>query len=260
MRLIDTHTHLYEPEFRDDSEETIRRAVDAGVDRMLFPAVDSDSHAALFKICADHPRHCFAMMGLHPTSVNGNPRWKEELALVEKYLADPPVRFYGIGEVGLDLHWSQDYEKEQTEAMEVQIELAARYDLPLAIHTRDAWPQMLALLEAYRGRGLRGVMHAFSDTYESYRRVKECGDFLFGIGGVVTYKNRGWEELLPKMDLEDLVLETDSPYLTPVPYRGKRNESSYVTYVCGHVAQLKRLSAEEVAAVTTANAERMFAL
>lgn len=261
MRLIDTHSHLYEPEFDADREEALARAAAEGVCRLLLPAIDAESHERLFDLCRRHPDRCTPMMGLHPTSVNDNPHWREELALVERYLQHPPegiARFCAVGEIGLDLYWSRDFREEQTEAFRRQIDLALHHGLPIAVHTRDAWAETVEVVEEYRGRGLRGVFHAFSDGAETYRRLKACGEFVFGIGGVVTYKKSRIADVVREMELGDLVLETDCPYLTPVPHRGERNESAYVRYVCAKVAELKGLTQEEVAAATTANAERMF--
>ena len=263
MRLIDTHSHLYEPEFDPDREEALARAAAEGVGRLLLPAIDSESHERLFDLCRRHPGRCIPMMGLHPTSVNCNPRWREELARVEEYLQTPPEGiggFCAVGEIGLDLYWSRDFREEQTEAFHRQIELALHHGLPIAVHTRDAWTETVELIRTFRGRGLRGVFHAFSDGLETYRALKECGEFLFGIGGVVTYKKSRIADVVREMELGDLVLETDCPYLPPVPHRGERNESAYVRYVCAKVAELKGLAPEEVAAATTAAAERMFGL
>lgn len=259
MRYIDTHSHLYEPEFDADRSEAVARAVAAGVDRLLLPAIDSESHERLFQMCRDYPDNCIPMMGLHPTSVNDNPAWREELALVGQYLEKSPVgEFCAVGEIGLDLYWSRDFREEQMEAFEQQIELALRYDLPIAVHTRSAWEEMCEVMEGFRGRGVRGVFHAFSDGLESYCRLRECGDFIFGVGGVVTFKKSPLAEVVREIPLEELVLETDCPYLTPVPFRGQRNESAYIPYICAKVAELKGVTPEEVAAQTTENAERMF--
>lgn len=261
MKLTDTHSHLYEPEFDQDREEALARAAEAGVQRLLLPAIDSASHERLFGLCRRHPQQCVPMMGLHPTSVNDNPRWREELALAEHYLASPPegiARFCAVGEIGLDLYWSRDYRQEQYEAFRRQIDLSLAYGLPIAVHTRDAWPETAELMRTYRGRGVRGVFHAFSDSAETYRELKNYGDFAFGIGGVVTFRKSKLADVVREMDLCDIVLETDCPYLTPVPHRGERNESAYVRFVCEKVAELKGLTPEEVATATTANAERIF--
>lgn len=259
--MIDTHAHIYEPEFDTDREEVILRAREAGVGHMLLPAIDSESHERLFALCRNHPQDCTPMMGLHPTSVNDNPRWRSELERVERYLKTPPEgigRFCAVGEIGLDFYWSSNFRNEQGEAFRRQIDLALEHGLPIAVHTRAAWPEMVRTIENYRGRGLRGVFHAFADTEETFRRLKDCGDFVFGIGGVVTFKKSALAEVVHAMDLCDIVLETDSPYLTPAPFRGRRNEPAYVRYICEKVAELKGLTPEEVAAATTANAERLF--
>ena len=261
MKLTDTHSHLYDEAFDRDREEALARAAAEGVGQLLLPAIDSESHERLFGLCRHHPQRCIPMMGLHPTSVNDNPRWRDELALVESYLRTPPegiAGFCAVGEIGLDLYWSRDFREEQAEAFRRQIDLSLQYGLPIAVHTRDAWPETVAIMREYRGRGVRGVFHAYSDGIETYRKLKECGDFVFGIGGVVTFKKSRLAEVAGEMELRDLVLETDCPYLTPAPHRGERNESAWVRYVCEKVAQIKGLTPEEVAEATTANAERMF--
>lgn len=263
MNLIDTHSHLYGPEFDADREEALSRVIEAGVTRLLLPAIDSESHERLFDLCRRRPQLCVPMIGLHPTSVNDNPRWREELELVEQLLAAPPEGippFCAIGEIGLDFYWSRDFREEQTEAFRRQIELALHYGLPIAVHARDAWPETLTLIREYVGRGLRGVFHAYSDTLETYRELRSLGDFRFGIGGVVTFRKSLLAAIVPEMELDDLVLETDSPYLTPAPHRGERNESSYVRFVCNEVARLKGFTPDEVADATTAAAVRLFGL
>lgn len=258
MKLTDTHSHLYDEAFDRDREEALARAAAEGVGQLLLPAIDSESHERLFGLCRHHPQRCIPMMGLHPTSVNDNPRWRDELALVESYLRTPPegiAGFCAVGEIGLDLYWSRDFREEQAEAFRRQIDLSLQYGLPIAVHTRDAWPETVAIMREYRGRGVRGVFHAYSDGIETYRKLKECGDFVFGIGGVVTFKKSRLAEVAGEMELRDLVLETDCPYLTPAPHRGERNESAWVRYVCEKVAQIKGLTPEEVAEATTANAE-----
>ncbi len=268
MRLIDTHSHLYEAEFDEDRDEAVARAREAGVELLLFPAIDPASNPGMWKALARYGDYCRPMMGLHPTSINDNPRWREELDEVLALLESPPcgVKFCGVGEIGLDLYWSRDFGAEQLEAFEVQCCRAMELDLPVAIHTRAAWPEMEEamgrLTEEARGRGvrLRGVFHAFAEDAETYRRMRSLGDFKFGIGGVVTFKKSLLAETVKQMALEDMVLETDCPYLTPAPFRGKRNESGYISYICRKVAELKGLDEELVAEVTTRNARELFGL
>jgi TatD DNase family protein len=247
--------------FDDDREEALRRAQEAGVERILCPAVDSGNHAAMISLCRAHPRTCLPMMGLHPTSVNDNPDWEWEIEVIEKYLADPPVeRFYAIGETGLDLHWSRDFLPQQIAAFERQIDLALRHDLPLVLHIREAWAEAKEVLRQYAGRGLRGVAHAFSGGLDDYRFLRSVGDFSLGMGGPVTYKKNLWRELLPLVDPAHIVLETDAPWLPPEPFRGRRNEPALLVHVRDAAAAILGLSPAEVDRVTTANARRIFNL
>ena len=264
MKLIDTHSHLYEPEFDDDREAAVARAREAGVAALLLPAIDTASDRRLFDLCRSHPEYCFPMIGLHPTSGNDNPAWREELARVDRYLLDPPagIRFCAIGEIGQDYYWSAAFVAPQPDAFVAQQRLAARFDLPVAIHTRAAWDDMCRIIEAETeraraaGRRLRGVFHAYSGTAATYRELRTLGDFVFGSGGVVTFKKSLLAETVREMELRDIVLETDCPYLPPVPHRGRRNESAYVRYVCDKVAEIKGLDTEEVPAAPAANARR----
>ena len=257
--MIDTHSHIFDEAFDGDRDEALERAVEAGVTRILCPAIDSESHSAMLAMCRAHPALCLPMMGLHPTSINDNPDWRRELEIVEEYLASPPVeRFYAIGEVGLDLYWSRDFLAEQIEAFERQVELALCLGLPLAIHTREAWGEMVAILEKHTGRGLRGVMHAFSGTLDDYRRLRAVGDFVLGVGGSVTYKKSRWHEMLPGIDQAHIVLETDAPWITPEPFRGRRSESSYLVYVRDAAADILGISSADLDHITTANARRIF--
>ncbi len=259
--MIDTHSHMFDGAFDGDRDEALKRAVEAGVEHILCPAIDSGSHEAMLAMCRDYPGLCLPMMGLHPTSINDNPRWESELAIVEEYLArSPGERFYAIGEVGLDLYWSRDFLAEQTAAFERQINLALHYDLPLVIHTREAWAEMVAVLGKYSGRGLRGVLHAFSGDIDDYHRIRAAGDFAVGVGGSVTYKKSRWRELLPAIDPAHIVLETDAPWLTPEPFRGRRNESAYLVYVRDAAAAILGMAPDELDRLTTANARRVFTL
>lgn len=259
--LIDTHSHIYEPEFDGDRAEALQRCVDADVRLLMLPAIDDESYECMFDLVRAYPEMMRPMMGLHPTSVNDNPNWRADLQRVDDYLQHPPQgveRFYGVGEIGLDFYWSSDFCQEQIEAFKCQIEMAIKYNLPIAVHTRNAWEQMCEVMEQFSGRGVRGIFHAFSDGVESYQRLKKCGDFLFGVGGVVTFKKSKLAEVVQAMELTDIVLETDCPYLTPVPHRGERNESSYVKYICQKIAELKGVDYNTVAEQTTENVKRIF--
>lgn len=261
--LIDTHSHIYEPEFDSDREQALQRCIEHDVQMLLLPAIDGESYERMFDLARQHPQMVRPMMGLHPTSVNENPHWQRDLAQVEAFLQQPPQgveRFWGVGEIGLDFYWSKEYKEEQIAAFEAQVEMAIKYDLPIVVHTRDAWAEMCEVMEKFAGRGVRGVFHAFSDDVDSYQKLKKCGDFLFGVGGVVTFKKSKLAEVVKQMDLTDIILETDCPYLTPVPHRGERNESSYVRFICAKVAELKGVDYQLVADQTTANAKRIFKL
>ena len=261
--LIDTHSHIYDEAFDADRNEVVERAHAEGVERIILPAIDGESNERLFALCRECGDYVVPLMGLHPTSVNDNPRWREELAEVERLLDSPPEgieRFYGVGEIGLDLYWSRDWQAEQTEAFRTQVEMALARNLPIVVHTRDAWEEMATVIEEYCGKGLKGIFHAYSSDIAMYERLRKCGDFLFGIGGVVTFKKSALAEVVKSMRLEDLVVETDAPYLTPTPHRGTRNESAYVRFVAEKIAELQCIDYERVAEQTTANAKRIFNL
>ena len=257
---IDTHAHIYEPEFDADRDEVMARAAAAGVRRMLLPAIDSESYERMLELCRRYPDRCRPMMGLHPTSVNDNDHWRQDLALVKTFLENEPSgSFCAVGEIGLDYYWSRDFRNEQREAFVRQIELSLEFGLPIAVHIRDAWDDALEIVKSFAGRGVRGVFHAFSGTAEDVDTLRGCGDFVFGIGGTVTFKKSKVAEAVAVMELSEIVLETDSPYLTPVPFRGQRNEPAYIPYICSRIAEIKGVEAAEVAAASTSAAERFFA-
>lgn len=258
--MIDTHSHIYAEEFDADRAEALQRAWDAGVEKLILPDIDSESRQRMLDLAKEHPEQCLPTAGLHPTSVNDNPRWQEELDMVERLLREPPMRLYAVGEIGLDLYWSGDFYATQREVLHAQLEMALAYDLPVIIHTRSAYKEMLDAVATYRGRGLRGVFHAYADSVDMAKKLSSLGDFVFGIGGVVTFKNSGLDRVVSELPTELLLLETDCPYLTPVPHRGKRNESSYVEFVCGKVAELHGISAERVDQITTTTAKRIFSI
>jgi TatD DNase family protein len=252
MYLVDTHTHIYLPEFNDDRSEMLDRARTAGVGRFILPAIDSGTHEALLQLTRENA-DCLPMMGLHPCSVNQ--RMEEELALVSDYL--PRYKFIAIGEIGLDFYWDKTYVKEQYAAFHRQIELALQADLPIVIHSRNATDECIEVVQQYPG--LRGVFHCFSGDPAQAGKILEAGMYL-GIGGVLTFKNSGLDKVMEQLGLEQVVLETDAPYLAPVPYRGKRNEPAYVALVVEKLAALKSLTVEEVQEITTRNANKLFNL
>lgn len=261
MIYIDTHAHLSDEQFVNDIENMILRSREAGVEQILMPDVGFEGREALMALCGRYHEILRPMVGVHPTTLNDVEDWRREIDEVERILAEAPRgRYCAVGEIGLDYYWSRDFIAQQREAFIAQCELALRYGLPVNIHTRDAWGDMCDILEGFKGRGLRGVMHAFCDSEESYRRIMECGDFYFSIGGVVTFKRSQVAEVVPVIALDRLLLETDSPYLTPAPHRGRRNEPGYLEYICRRIAELKGVSEEEVAEVTTKNAQHIFAL
>lgn len=253
MMLIDTHCHLYAEEFDADRDQMIERARAAGVARFYLPAIDSEAIPGMLALEAQYPGVCIAMMGLHPCYVKAN--YREELAIAEEWLNKRP--FAAIGEIGLDFYWDKTFVSEQQEAFNTQMQWALDRNLPIVIHTRKAMPETLKAVKPFAARGLRGIFHCFSGNAIEARQVIDLG-FYLGIGGVVTYKNSGLPEALANIGTEWLVLETDAPYLSPVPYRGKRNESAYLANIVERLAEVKKLSVEELAAITTANAQKIF--
>ncbi len=253
MIIIDTHCHLYSEEFADDIDEIITRAKSIGVSKFYLPAIDSSSLAAMLALENRYPNECIAMMGLHPCYVKEN--YKEELKIVEEQLNKRS--FVAVGEIGLDFYWDKTFTAEQHEAFELQMQWALDKKLPIVIHTRNAMQETINAVKPFAAKGLKGIFHCFSGSYESAKQIVDM-DFMLGIGGVITYKNAGLPQALENIDVEYLVLETDAPYLTPVPFRGKRNESSYLQYVIEKLAEVKKVSVEDMAAITTANAMKIF--
>ncbi len=251
--MIDTHTHLYDEKFDDDRNDMIQRAIASGVEKMFLPNCDSTTIEPMLNVETNFPEHCFAMMGLHPCYVKENAA--KELQIVRDWLEKRT--FCAVGEIGLDYYWDKTFVAEQKNAFRSQIEWALEFDIPIVIHTREATKDTIDIVYEYSSRGIKGVFHCFSGSYESAVQIIDMG-FYLGIGGVLTYKNAGLQEVIQKIDLKYLVLETDSPYLTPVPHRGKRNESSYVNLVAEKLAELKNISLRELEAVTTENAMRLF--
>ena len=252
MHFIDTHAHIYLPEFDADRDRVVQQALEKGVQRILMPAIDTATHPLMLAAEAQWPG-CTAMMGLHPCSVNDT--YKRELEVVETYLKER--KFIAIGEIGLDFYWSTSFNQQQYAVFETQIRWALQYDLPVVIHSRNAIDACIEVLSDQPG--IRGVFHCFTGTRAQAERITALG-FYLGIGGVVTYKNAGVDAVIASVGLEAVVLETDAPYLAPVPYRGKQNESSYLPLVAEKLALVTGCSIEEVAAITTQNAGKLFKL
>lgn len=254
MHLIDTHTHLFSNKFDSDRTEMIQRAIDAGVDRMYLPNISMDTTASMNALAAEFPDHCLPMMGLHPCHVDEN--YQAEIDHVESELATG--RYIAVGETGLDYHWDLTHKELQGDILRQQIALAKKYQLPIVLHTRESFDDTYALIAEQNDDTLTGVFHCFGGTVENARQVAELGGFFIGIGGVATFKKTNHIEVLPQVPVDLIVLETDSPYLAPTPYRGKRNESAYLVNVAERVADIMGMPIEELADRTTANALALY--
>ena len=256
MQFIDTHTHIYIDDFNDDREEVVRQAIAAGVDTLLLPNIDVESIVQVKRLTQQFPQNCRPMMGLHPGYVDAN--WKEALAAIEKELF--AGGYIAVGEIGMDLYWDKTFVEEQKHVFAQQVKWAKELRLPIAIHARDAFDPIFDILDELNDENLTGVFHCFTGTVEQAQKVLSYGGFYFGIGGVVTYKNAGLDRVVAELPMDKLVLETDAPYLPPVPHRGKRNESAFLLHVAEKVAEVKNLSLKEVADTTTQNAKSLFRL
>ena len=254
MIFTDTHAHLYLDAFDPDRREMVGRAVDAGVKYLLIPNIDKDSIDSMQALCDAFPDICFPMMGLHPTSVKED--YREQLKRVEDQLASGR-KYIALGEIGIDLYWDKTFQSLQEEAFGYQLHLADRYNLPVAIHTRNSVDRVLDILTERKEQNNKGVFHCFGGNLAQGKRATELG-FLLGIGGVVTYKNSGLQQVVEAIPLEFLLLETDAPFLPPVPHRGERNESAYIPLIASKIAEIRKISVEEVADVTTRNAAALF--
>ena len=255
MEIVDTHTHLYLEQFKEDIDCVISKAKENGVNKFIFPAIDSSHFQDMHDLKNKYPESVYLMTGLHPTDVKEN--YKEELDFVTKTLKNH--NYVAIGEIGIDLYWDKSFLKQQQEAFRFQIRLAIKNNLPIVIHCREAFDEIFEILNDKNCENLRGVFHCFTGDLDQAKKAISLG-FLLGIGGVVTFKNGGIDKFLNQIDLKHIVLETDSPYLAPVPFRGKRNESSYIIYVLEKLSELYKVPKEEVASVTTNNAKKMFSL
>lgn len=259
MKMIDTHAHIYDEAFRDDLTQVLQRAKEAGVNKCIMPGIDRSYHQSMMDFASAHPDFAHPAIGLHPTSVNQT--WREELDFVKEEIKK--ARFYGIGEIGLDCHWSTEFLEEQKTVFAEQLLLADEYSLPVIIHSRDATNEIFEVLDSVKGKirkPIKGVFHAFSGSLETYRRIEKSGDFYIGIGGVVTYKNASIANVIKDIPIERIITETDCPWLTPVPFRGTRNEISYICIVAEKIAELKGMNPDDVKRITEKNAEALFGL
>lgn len=258
MTLVDTHCHLYLKNFDNDINEAIQRCIDNGVSKVFLPAIDNETHDRLHKLIDSTTQpgfELYAMMGVHPCSIKEN--FEEELSIAKNFL-DSGRKYYAVGEIGLDYYWDVTFKEQQIIAFERQIEWSIERNFPISIHSRNSTKDCIKSVSKYASKA-KGIFHCFSGTAEEAKQIMDLG-FYLGIGGVATYKNGGLKELLPQMGISHLVFETDAPYLAPVPYRGKRNEPSYIKTICESVAETLQMSVDEVASTTTANALKVFQL
>lgn len=253
MEFIDTHAHLYDEAFLDDGDGSVLRAREAGVTKIIFPDIDSTSREAMFAMADRNTGTVYPTLGLHPTSIGAD--WEKEFEKMEAYM-DRAI--HAIGETGMDCYWSKEFIREQQEAFRLQLELADRLSLPVIIHSRESTELIISILKESRHLSLRGVFHAFSGSIETFRELQKLGDWYIGIGGVLTYKKAFIAETVKQIPLDRILLETDSPYLTPVPFRGKRNESSYIPYIAARLSEQTGRDIAEIAETTTENARKLF--
>ena len=255
MKFIDTHSHLYSSKFDQDRTKVVKDAINLGIDKILLPNISSEYTKGMNDLCDEFPNNCFAMMGLHPCDVKTE-SYKRELQHVEQELAKG--KYIGVGEIGLDLYWDKSTLELQKKAFIYQIELAKKLQLPIAIHVRNSFSEAIEIIENLNDESLRGVFHCFTGNVEDATRVINLGDFYLGIGGVLTFKNSGLDTTIKEINIQYLILETDSPYLAPTPFRGKRNESKYIVNIAEKLAEVHQISVEEIANITTKNAKILF--
>jgi TatD DNase family protein len=256
MIFIDTHTHLFSPSFNEDRTDAVQRAINAGVDKLLLPNIDIESISAMYDLCNQFPNNCFPMMGLHPGSVDEN--WERNLEVIKEHLFTR--NNLAVGEIGMDLYWDKTFQDAQAQAFRQQISWAKELKLPIIIHAREAFEEIFDIVDELNDDNLRGIFHCFTGTLEQARKIQEYGGFMLGLGGVLTYKKSGLDEVVKDIPIDMIVLETDSPYLPPTPHRGKRNESAYLIHIAEKLADIKQMKLTEVADLTTANARQMFNL
>jgi len=254
--MIDTHSHIYSEDFDADRAETVQRAREAGVEQIILPNCDSSTLPQMLALQAEYPGYCHAAIGLHPTSVKAD--YEAELAMVRAELMFN--KYVAVGEIGIDLYWDKTFLDQQIKAFQLQIEWALEYKLPVIIHVRDSFNETMNALAPYRNRGLKGVFHSFTGPVDEAREIITFGGFYLGINGIVTFKNSGLAAVLADIDLKHILLETDSPYLTPAPHRGKRNETAYVSLVCSKLAEIYNCTPAQIDEQTTLNAKSLFSI
>jgi len=255
MRLVDTHCHIYSNEFNDDLPEVIRRAENEGIKKILMPAIDSSTQGQMLAVESAYPGFCVSMMGLHPTSVREN--FEDQLKIAEENFLKR--KFVAVGETGLDFYWDLNFVKQQERAFQQQIEWGLQFDIPVVIHSRNSIDQCIDMIAKNQNGKLKGVFHCFSGSIEQAKKIIDL-NFYLGVGGVLTFKKSGLDGVMTDLSLDKIILETDAPYLAPVPFRGKRNESSYLKYVVEKLAEVKSMNVDDVARITTENAEKLFQL
>ncbi|MFN6013533.1 MAG: TatD family hydrolase [Flavobacteriales bacterium] len=256
MLFIDTHTHLFSPSFDEDRPDVIKRALQAGVEVMLLPNIDIESIGPMYELSAQYPENCFPMMGLHPGSVDAD--WEKKLEVIRQHLFSK--KNFAVGEIGMDLYWDKTFKDQQAEAFRLQISWAKELSLPIVIHAREAFNEIFEIVDDLYDDALTGVFHCFTGTVDQAKKIAEYGGFKLGIGGVLTYKKSGLDEVIKHLSLDIMILETDSPYLPPTPHRGKRNESAYLLHVAEKLAEVKGMTLKEVADATSLNAKSLFKL
>jgi TatD DNase family protein len=254
--FIDTHTHLFSESFDEDRDQIVQRAISAGVEKLFLPNIDVSSIASMHELASKYPNNCYSMMGLHPGYVKED--WKEQLAIIEKHLFSS--KYIAVGEIGMDLFWDKTFQKEQADVFVQQVKWAKELKLPIVIHARDAFQEIFDIVDEMIDENLTGIFHCFTGDIEQANHILKYENFKLGIGGVLTYKKAELDKVLSQISIDNLVLETDSPYLPPVPFRGKRNESSYLLHIAEKLADVYKISLKEVEEITTRNALEIFNL
>lgn len=258
MNIIDTHSHIYSHEFDLDRDELITRAKNIGISEILLPNVDLESINPLLNTVEKYPDFCYPMMGIHPTSISND--WIKDLDIIEKHLKYDKTKYIAVGEIGIDLYWDKTYQLEQIKAFETQLQWATELNLPASVHSRESYNEVIESINKFSNQNLRGVIHSFTGSQEDLNKIKKLESFYIGINGVVTYKNSNLREILKTFPIERIILETDAPYLPPVPYRGKRNEPAYLEFIIKELTEIYKLTPEKIAETTTKNARNLFNL